>query len=243
MIRVNLLAARQRGLASSSSPASAVSLSDNQRAQELLKRLGVLAVIPLALFLLEREIIPTKIEERSVAKKRADELRAFNSRQESTRNKIASLQKDGDKFEAQLNALKKLKHSQFYELRLIDLIQDIIPERVWVSSLNFTNAPEGSSNDNKLEISFSTTSENEIDNFFTAISNQRDYFIEVFPSDQKRQRADNPKIKDFGISIIVKKELPSLKNQWGSSTGADSGSPPSSGASPSATPPSGEVKQ
>lgn len=237
MIRVNLLAARQRGLTSSSSQSAALSLSDNQRANELVKRLALLAVIPVALFFVEREIIPTKIEEREVSKKRASELKSFNLRSSDTSKKIETRKKDAEKFEAQLNALKKLKHSQFYELRVIDLIQDIIPERVWVSELRFMKPPEGSNADNKLDLTISTTSENEAENFFSAINMQRDYVIEALYTD-RRPRSDNAKVKDISLAIVLKKELPSLKNQWNLPPGSE-GEPKPTSSTPQAT----EVKQ
>lgn len=220
MIRVNLLAARQRTLSSGNSSSAALSLSDNQRATELLKRLGMIAIIPAVLFFIERELIPAKSAERDEGKRKLVELNSYNSRQNEAREKIQALKNEYEKNETQLNALKKLKQSQFYELRVIDRLQDIILERTWITEMAFIK-PNNTlpDSDYKLELKLSTTSDSEADTLFTTISNQEDFFEEVLPSVERTARSDNNKIKDFGLSIRLVKELPSLSKPAADATG------------------------
>lgn len=136
MIKINLASSSSigvSGLGSSLGLSSEAFLSPTEVRKEAAKRLVLLLVGPLALYLYEQQNLPTKIAELNEKQQVLNELTSYNSKQANSVAEIKKFKEDEALIEARISALEKIAKDRQREIRVLDLLQTVIPEKAWLT--------------------------------------------------------------------------------------------------------------
>lgn len=134
MIKINL-AAKSSGVMASST----FDLPDSGDAdirQEALKRVLFLLIGPVALFLYENQHVPTLRAELSSKSQTVSELTEYNAQQEASVLEIKKFKEEEALIEARIDALEKISRDRQKEIKILDLLQTVIPENAWLTSIS-----------------------------------------------------------------------------------------------------------
>ncbi len=156
MIRINLApASGSVAQASASASASAASSSNTNVGNDIggeeyldLKavqkkgglRLALLFVGPLALYFYENQTIPALSSEKMRISKTLEDLKAFNAKSEQIVKDIKRFKEDEAKIQARISSVDKITRDRMREIRVIELVQQIIPEKAWITKLEIDKA-------------------------------------------------------------------------------------------------------
>ena len=174
MIRINLL----KFYAAMDSDDNAFS-EDGETKQiniEFGKRIFVVLIGPLALFLYENSQIPAfknKIAQMSV---KLTDLKQFNDKKKGLAEEIKKFEQDQIKLNAQMNFMKKISNEKINELKLFLYIQDKIPANVWLNKLELKG--------NELTLSAESDVPAEIANFLDILASSP-FLVSVSPLNQE----------------------------------------------------------
>lgn len=142
MIKINLAPSSEQRVSSGSSSASfgsgSSSMSDvylgpEQIRKEGLKRILILLLGPLALFVYENQNVPAKSAELSAQRQVLTDLQAYNAKQANSVAEIKKFKEDEATIEKRISALEKISKDREREIRVMDLLQLITPEKAWLS--------------------------------------------------------------------------------------------------------------
>lgn len=162
------------------------------------KRLAVLAIGPVALYVYEMQTIPVLEETRRQAEVQLTELRNFNESKQGSAEEIKRYEDELAKFNAQGDFINKIQADKLNEYKLFRHLKESTPVTVWVDQLNLT--------DNILQITGKSTDPNDITEFQERLSNS-DFIVSLVPLEQKTQ--DN--IFDTGVTVTVFQVKATLK--------------------------------
>ncbi|HEY8272100.1 MAG TPA: fimbrial assembly protein, partial [Pseudobdellovibrionaceae bacterium] len=134
MIRINLasirtMAAATRGTIEGDG-AGEVVISEEGRKDALVKLLVIL-IAPMALYLYENQNIPTIRNELNRKLASLAELQAFNAKAEDSVKEIKKFKEDEKKIQTRIAVLEKIAKDRFREVKVLDLFQQVIPEKLW----------------------------------------------------------------------------------------------------------------
>lgn len=103
--------------------------------KEALKRLVLLAIGPLALIIYENQNLPTKEAELRAKQAQLLELQNYNAKQAASVAEIKKFKEDEALIETRIAALEKISVDRLREIRVMELIQNVIPEKAWLTRL------------------------------------------------------------------------------------------------------------
>jgi type IV pilus assembly protein PilN len=200
MIRINLATSRSISNAGGAGSASAdgggdVILTEQTRKDALVKSLVIL-LAPIGLFFYEQQNIPT-IRAELIRKQTAlTELQAFNAKAENSVQEIKKFKEDEKKIQARIAVLEKLAKDRLREVKVLDLFQQVIPERVWLTRVDIK---EG-----KVLLAGFSTSDIDISTFMDSLSKSV-FLQEVVLVSSSEHIQEGMTLKKFEISCILEK--------------------------------------
>lgn len=200
MIRINLA-----GTSSQATFSNAISfgggeiLSESATRTEAIKRLVIMLILPVAMILYEQQNLPTKEADLSAKTKYLADLQAFNGKATASVAEIKKFKEDQDKIQARISALEKLSKDRLREIRILDLFQQVIPEKVWFTRLEAQN--------NKILISGFAMSDYDISSFMEAIAKSA-FLSDVNLLSSTEQVLDGINVKKFEISCVTERTTP-----------------------------------
>lgn len=137
MIRINLASAK--GMASLSpgvgGDGGVVIVSDQVRKDALVKLL-VIILIPMGLYFYEQQNIPAIYAELNQKQATLAQLAEFNLRAENAVREIKKFKEDERKIQSRISALERISKNRFREVKVLDLFQQVIPERLWLTRVD-----------------------------------------------------------------------------------------------------------
>jgi len=99
-------------------------------------KLLVILLAPTGLFFYEQQNIPSinaQLTQKQVA---ISQLAEFNSRAENAVKEIKKFKEDEKKIQARISALERLAKNRFREVKVLDLFQQVIPEKMWFTRID-----------------------------------------------------------------------------------------------------------
>lgn len=132
MIKINLASKS----APHTNPLEMLDTSEADIRQEALKRLLFLLIGPLAFYIYESQHLPTLRSEQTVKSQELAELTEFNMQQEASVLEIKKFKEDEALIEARIEALEKISRDRQREIKILDLMQTVIPENAWLTSIS-----------------------------------------------------------------------------------------------------------
>lgn len=161
-----------------------------------LLRLVILAVIPLALWYYETQTIPKIIAKRDELTSALDSHRSFNAKAARAVQEIKRVKEDEAKLQTRIASLQKLSKDRFREIKVLDLIQQQIPEKVWLNKIDANNG--------RMTLSGMAMSDFDISGFMESLSKSV-YFVEVTLLSSAEQQFDGLNLRRFEILCVMER--------------------------------------
>lgn len=195
MIKINLVKAG--GVQSQAMAGFGPSATDSQK-QGLLK-LGGMLLVPLLLFGFEAYHIPDLQSDLSSKQKLLASLTLKNDAAKGAVDEIKKFKDDQSKLQKQIDTLEGLRRERLKEVKVMDNLQKDIPEKVWLTKIDFQEA--------KIVISGLATADTELTSFMENLS------ASVFLHDvnllrSSEQPSESGVLKKFDISCAVDLQSP-----------------------------------
>lgn len=193
MIKINLLKSFATG-GTSDNYAAMVSASDRDQALiQTTKRLGLVVLGPLGLFLYEMQALPQLEKKVTAVQTEVNETIAFNQSKSGLAAEIKKYEDEQKKINAQMQFVNKIARDKINELKLFQHLQFTTPENVWINRLEFK--------DNMLAMNIESDAPSELDKFSELLTNSG-FLSNVIPIGQQIQ------IDPFGIGVnTVRQDL------------------------------------
>lgn len=173
-----------------------VILSDTATRSEAIKRLVIILILPLAMVAYEQQNLPAKQADVGAKANYLSELQSFNGKATASVAEIKKFKEDQDKIQARISALEKLSKDRLREIRVLDLFQQVIPEKVWFTRLESQNS--------KILMSGYAMSDYDISSFMESIAKSA-FLSDVNLLSSAEQVLDGVNVKKFEISCVTER--------------------------------------
>lgn len=194
MIRINLVDknAKAGGVAALGGgvPVGDMGLDEKELQKQGMLRLIVVLLVPVAMFVYQTMTIPelqAQVQEKTTA---LSEMQEFNSKAEASVQEIKKFKEDEAKIQARIKYLDTVSRGRQIEIRVMDLVQQVIPEKVWLVKLEFR---EG-----KVQLTGLAMSDFEVSTFMEAMAKSV-FFSDVKLESSAEQVVDGISLKKFEI--------------------------------------------
>jgi Tfp pilus assembly protein PilN len=196
MIRVNLLGKQVANEQIEVVAPTLEGMSASEIQRQVIVRFLVLILLPVGLYIYEMLTIPQLRAKKEEITNSILELQQFNQKADRAVREIKKFQEDEKKIKSQIEVIQTLSKDRLREIQILDLFQQVIPERVWLRELDFR--------DRKLIIRGQAMSDSDITSFIEALG--RSIFLyDVQPNGTNETLLDGQKIRDFEISASLEK--------------------------------------
>jgi type IV pilus assembly protein PilN len=196
MIRINLASARTMSASMGGAPSgeiAATALGDQTRRNALI-RILVIFLCPLVLFLYEQQNVPSMVEELVRKQQALTALNAYNAKAENSVKEIKKFKEDEKKIQARIAVLEKIAKDRFREVKVLELFQQIIPEKLWLTNLELK--------DGRILLSGMSTSDIDISTFMDSLSKSV-FLQDVVLISSSEQIQEDTTVKKFEISCFL----------------------------------------
>jgi type IV pilus assembly protein PilN len=201
MIRINLASPKgmmmgsptAAGGGNSESASLAAPVNDQTRKDAILK-IFVMLLAPAGLFFYETQNIPTIRAELVQKQSKLRDLAEFNLKAENSVREIKKFKEDEKKIQARISALEKIAKDRFREVKVLDLFQQVVPERLWLTRVDLK---EG-----KILLAGLSTSDIDISTFMDSLSKSV-FLQDVVLISSAEQIQDGLSLKKFEIGCML----------------------------------------
>jgi type IV pilus assembly protein PilN len=196
VIRVNLLSSHAAPQVGETLSPSIEGMSQSDIQRQTIVRILILIIIPAGLAIYEAQTIPKLKAMRSEINNSIAELQTFNEKADKAVKEIKKFQEDEQKLKKQIETVETLSKDRLREIQVLELVQQVIPERVWLKEIEFKGP--------KITMRGQAMSDSEITSFIEALS--RSVFLnDVQPIATTEGILDGQRIRDFEISASLGK--------------------------------------
>lgn len=199
MIRINLATSKIGPLSSISSSMGLAGdgyTAPDEARKEALKRILIICLGPLAFYLYEMQNIPTKRAELASKNQVLQELVNYNSKQAASVAEIKKFKEDEALIETRITALEKISKDRHREIRVMDLVQQLIPEKAWLTRLQI--------NPDKVTIQGFALSDFEVSTFLESLTKSV-FLMDVNLVSSSEAIIDGMNLKKFEISCVLER--------------------------------------
>lgn len=164
--------------------------------KELFKRAVLLLVGPLALFLYENQNVPGKMNELAAKNQSLTELQNYNSKQAASVAEIKKFKEDEALIESRISALEKISKDRNREIRVLDLLQTVMPEKAWLTRLQI--------NPDRVSVQGLALSDYEVSVLLESLTKSV-FLIDVNLVSSTEVTQDGVPLKNFEISCLFER--------------------------------------
>lgn len=164
--------------------------------KEALKRLVLLLIGPLALYIYENQNVPGKVAELNSKNQILAELQTYNAKAADSVAEIKKFKEDEALMEARISALEKISKDRQREIRVLDLLQTVIPEKAWLTRIQV--------NPNRVNIQGLALSDFEVSQFLEALTKSV-FLMDVNLVSSSETVTDGVSLKKFEISCLLER--------------------------------------
>ena len=203
MIKINLIS-KSSTLPSSSPFGSALGgsssadgfVSDDQTRKEALKRLVLLLVGPALLYIYEMQNLPTKQAQLASKNQALMELQEYNAKAANSVAEIKKFKEDEAVIESRIAALEKISKDRLKEIRIMELLQTVIPEKAWLTKVEI--------NPSRMTIEGMALSDFEVSTFLESLTRSV-FLVDVNLLNSVEVNQEGNVLKQFQISCSLEK--------------------------------------
>ncbi|WP_413558402.1 PilN domain-containing protein [Bdellovibrio sp. HCB209] len=170
-------------------------ISDEAR-KEALKRLVVLLIPALGLYAYQEQNVPQLKGRLGSLQATLGELEAYNAKQADSVAEIKKFKEDEAIIEARISALDKISKDRSREIRVIDLLQQVIPEKAWLTRVTL--------NPDRMNVQGLGMSDFEVSQFLEALTKSV-FLMDVNLVSSTETTVDGMILKKFEISAVLER--------------------------------------
>lgn len=201
MIRVNLAnriqtAPPQSGGAISFDGGDLGDLNDGEVKKQGIIRLLMIFIGPIALFYYQQSSLPALLQEQNGRQAQLTELQEFNTKAARSVEEIKKFKEDEQRIQARISFLDGISKNRTRDIKVLELIQQIIPEKAWLTKLEMRSGT--------LRIQGLALSDFEVSSFMEGLSKSI-FFLDVNLISSAEVAFDGMSLKDFEIACIVER--------------------------------------
>jgi len=123
----------------------------------------VFFILPAALYVYGAQAKPKKEAQIQTLNSQIEELTTFNNKQSSIVLEISRIEQDERDVEKKVNAIASVSQGRLVEIKVLDLLQTIVREKMWLKSVEIETAKEGATKDNSTKINIEGIAQTEMD--------------------------------------------------------------------------------
>lgn len=164
--------------------------------KEALKRILILLVFPVLLYLYQEQNIPGKQAELASKQQMLTELQSYNEKQAASVAEIKKFKEDEAVIEARITALDKISKDRNREVRVLDLLQTVIPEKAWLTKIQL--------NPDKVVIQGMAVSDFEVSQFLDALTKSV-FLMDVNLVSSTEVVVEGVNLKRFEVSCVLER--------------------------------------
>jgi len=169
---------------------------DSEARKEGLKRLLIILLPAVALFAYEQQNVPEKTARLARMNTELNETQTFNSKAAASVAEIKKFKEDEAIIEARIAALQKISKDRHREIRVLDLLQSVIPEKSWLTRVNIL--PE------KVTITGMALTDYEVSTFMEALTKSA-FLMDVNLVNSTEILQDGVNLKRFEITCLLER--------------------------------------
>lgn len=196
MIKINLATSKVSSMPLGGAGLGVEFVDENDTRKNAMKRILIIMLGPLALFLYENQNIPGKMNELQSKSQVLAELQAYNAKQADSVAEIKKFKEDEALIESRISALEKIAKDRQREIRVMDLLQNVIPEKAWLSRLEI--------NPDRVNIQGMAMSDFEVSSFLEALTKSV-FLMDVNLVSSNEVTEDGIVLKRFEISCLLER--------------------------------------
>lgn len=200
MIKINLASSTSVAGGGSISASLGISTDSFMGADEIrkeaLKRLVLLVVGPLAFYIYENQNVPQKVAELNSKNQVLAELQTYNAKAADSVAEIKKFKEDEALMEARIAALEKISKDRQREIRVLDLLQTVIPEKAWLTRIQI--------NPDRVNVQGMAMSDFEVSQFLEALTKSV-FLMDVNLVSSSETVQDGVSLKKFEISCLLER--------------------------------------
>lgn len=199
MIKINLASS---GVGSSASISASLGMSADgfvspeETRKEAVKRLVVMLIPALALYAYQEQNVPQKAAELSAKTQMLNELSNYNAKQSASVAEIKKFKEDEALIEARIAALDKISKDRHREIRVLDLLQQVIPEKAWLTKIQISQE--------RVTVQGLALSDFEVSGFLEALTKSV-FLMDVNLVSSSETTVDGVSLKKFEISCLLER--------------------------------------
>lgn len=201
MIKINLTSPGAGGSASVGTAAGISSegfLAPDEARQEALKRIIIMFIPALALYAYQEHNIPQMQRELGTKTQMVNELTTYNAKQSASVAEIKKFKEDEALIEARIAALDKIAKDRHLEIRVLDLLQQVIPEKAWITQIKISPG--------RVAIQGMALSDFEVSSFLEALTKSV-FLMDVNLVSSSEAIIEGVSLKKFEISCLLEKPM------------------------------------
>lgn len=200
MIKINL---SSHGAGSSAASAASFGggggdmfMAADEVRKEALKRVLIILIFPVALYAYQEQNIPGKQAELSSKQQMLTELQSYNEKQAASVAEIKKFKEDEAIIEARITALDKISKDRNREVRVLDLLQTVIPEKAWLTKIQL--------NPDKVVIQGLAVSDFEVSQFLDSLTKSV-FLMDVNLVSSSEVILEGVTLKKFEVSCVLER--------------------------------------
>lgn len=199
MIRINLAQSAAAAPVADSGIVGDIIYTPAELRKQGLLRLLLICVFPFGLWMYQESTVPDLIKERDAETQKLQQLRSYNAQMEKSVQEIKKFKDDEAQLQARIGYMEKLAKDRFREIKVLDLIQQVIPEKVWLTRVE--------SGDGRITVQGQAMTDFEISSFMESLAKSV-YFLDVNLLSSSETLVDGINIKKFEIACVMEKTAP-----------------------------------
>lgn len=195
MIRINLVQSQVAPIAEAGIVGDIIYTPAELRKQGLF-RFILIIIFPLGLWFYQESTVPDLIRQRDAESKKLRDLKAYNAQMEKSVQEIKKFKEDEAKIQARIAYMEKLSKDRFREIKVLDLVQQVIPEKVWLTRVEST--------DGRIVVTGMAMTDFEISSFMEALAKSV-HFVDVNLLSSSEMLYDGLNVKRFEIAGLMER--------------------------------------
>lgn len=198
MIKINLAKSGGGGAAAPASLGLSgdIIITNEDLQKHGLIRILILMIPPALLYLYQQSVLPDLISSRDQKAASLSQLQTYNSQMQKAVQEIKKFKEEEVKIQARINYIEKVSKNRLREIKVMELVQQVIPEKVWLSRME--------SKDGSLVITGMAMSDYEISTFMEGLTKSV-FFLDVNLMSSSEQIFDGLNVKRFEISCMMER--------------------------------------
>lgn len=197
MIKINLSSSKLAGPAAASGFGSGESYAIPEEVRkDAFKKLVLLLVGPLALYIYENQNVPAKLQILDAKNQTLSQLQSYNEKQAASVAEIKQFKEDEALIETRISALEKIAKDRHKEIRVLDLLQTIIPEKAWLTKVEI--------NPEKINIEGMALTDYEVSTFLDSLTKSA-FLLDVNLVSSSEFSQDGVNLKKYEINCLLER--------------------------------------